>query len=51
MRVFVALDVQHAMRMRHIFIFDLPRYLIFFQIISRKLRFKKKKVIEHTMYV
>jgi hypothetical protein len=32
--VFVALGVQHAMRMRHIFIFGLPRSAEFFHIIS-----------------
>jgi hypothetical protein len=32
--VFVALVIQHAMRMRHIVIRDLPRSAIFFHIIS-----------------
>jgi hypothetical protein len=32
--VFVALGTQHAMCMRHIVICDLPRYTIFFHIIS-----------------
>jgi len=33
--VFVALVVQHAMRMRHIVICSLPRSTIFFHIISQ----------------
>jgi len=32
--VHVALGIQHAMRMRHIVIYDLPGSTIFFQIIS-----------------
>jgi hypothetical protein len=32
--VFVGLGIQHAMRMRHIVIYGLPRSETFFQIIS-----------------
>jgi hypothetical protein len=32
--VSVALDIQHAMRMRHLVLFGLPRSTIFFHIIS-----------------
>jgi hypothetical protein len=32
--VFVALSIQHAMRMRHIAIYGLPRSTIFFHFIS-----------------
>ena len=32
--VFVALGIQHAMRMRHTLIYDLPRSTTFFHIIS-----------------
>ena len=44
--VFLALGIQHAMRMRHIFIRGLPGSTIFFHIISKKQNFRKK-VIEH----
>ena len=44
--VFVALVIQHAMRMRHIVICGPPRFTIFFHTISQKLRFQKK-VTEH----
>jgi len=49
--VFVALCIQHAMRMRHIFICVLPRCTIFLHIISLTAQFleRKKKVIEHKM--
>jgi hypothetical protein len=49
-RVFVALGIQHAMRMRHIVIRDLPRSTVFFHIISQIHDFKKK-VIEYNMRV
>jgi hypothetical protein len=44
--LFVALRIQHAMRMRHIVICGLPRSAIFFHIFA-----KKKKVTEHKMCV
>jgi len=40
--VFIALGIQHAMRMHHIVVCGLPRSKIFFHIISPKARFKKK---------
>ena len=48
--VFVALVIQHAMRMRHIIICDLPRSIIFSHI-SHKPHDFRKKVIEHKMCV
>jgi hypothetical protein len=43
MRVFVALVIQHAMRVRHIVICGLSGFTVFFYIISQKERLKKEK--------
>jgi len=49
--MFVALSIQHAMRMCHIAICHLPLSTIFFHIFSLMARFAEKKVIEHKMCV
>jgi len=48
--VFVALGIQYEMRMRHNVICGLPRYAIFFPIISKTARFWKKKITELKMF-
>jgi len=40
--VFVDLGIQHAMRMRHIVIYGVPRFTLFFHIISERAQLKKK---------
>jgi hypothetical protein len=40
--VFVALGIQHVMRMRYVSIWDLPRSTTLFHIISQQAKFSKK---------
>jgi len=49
--VFVALGIQHVMRMRLIFIYGLPVCKIFFTLSHKRHDFSEKKVIEHKMCV
>jgi len=48
-RVFVDLDIQHAMRMRPTVICRLPGSAIFFHIVINGKIFEREKVIEHKM--
>jgi hypothetical protein len=43
--VFVALGIQHAMRMRHIIVCGLPDPKMFFHIISQTAQFSKKNLL------
>jgi len=47
--VFVALDIQHAMRMRHLVIRGSFESEVFFHIMSQTALFSEKKVTEHKM--
>jgi hypothetical protein len=47
--MFVALSIQHAMHMRLIVIYGLPRSTIFFHVISQTARFSKEKFIQRKM--
>jgi hypothetical protein len=49
--VFVALVIQHAMRMRRFVICSLPGFTTFFHIISDKAKKKKKKGLLNTKCV
>jgi hypothetical protein len=49
--VSVALGIQHAMRMRHIVISDMPGSTEIFHILSQKARFSKKKKLLNTKCV
>ena len=49
--VFVALVIQHAMRMSHIVICGLSGCIIFFHFISQRHHFRKKKYVEHKICV
>jgi hypothetical protein len=49
--VFIALGIQHAMRMRHVVICGLPRSTTFFRIISTARFSKKKKKLPNTKRV
>ena len=49
--VFVALGIQHAMRMRYSVVCGLPAVQYFFKFILQKVRFSKKKITEHKMCV
>jgi hypothetical protein len=42
--VFVALGIQHAMRIHHVVTFGVPGSTIFFHIILYKVRFSKKAI-------
>jgi hypothetical protein len=49
--MFVALRIQHAMRMRHIVICGLSGSTVFIHIIAYKAQFSKKKFIEQASTV